>query len=310
MFEGIIGNEPIKELLEKSIKQNTTFHSYLFVGTQGIGKKMIATQFAKRLLCIEKKDECNCKSCIEFDTMNNPDYLYIEPDGNSIKIEQIRFLQKKIQEKPIRSEKKVYIINDADYMTTEAQNCLLKTLEEPPAFATIILIGANENLFLNTIKSRCMIIKFKHIDKEQIKAYLANEYDITNINENILDFFQGSIGKAIHLKDKQEEYNSIENIVEILSKADIIEVLKKSEYIYKEKDEISEILDYINILLFKKSKTNNLYTNCIKIVENTKKRLKQNANYDMSIDNMLFSIWEELCERDGYKVEKYSRSKF
>ena len=99
MFENIIGNNKIKDMLIQSVNQNTASHSYLFIGTQGIGKKMIATEFAKMLLCIGEKKYCNnCKSCIEFNTNNNPDFLYIEPDGNSIKIEQIRYLQKKIQE--------------------------------------------------------------------------------------------------------------------------------------------------------------------------------------------------------------------
>ena len=123
--------------------------------------------------CLNKDKYCNnCKSCIEFDSNNNPDFLYIEPDGNSIKIEQIRDMQKRIQEKPIISEKKVYIIDNADKMTVEAQNSLLKTLEEPPEYATIILIGSNENAFLTTIKSRCMILHFNPIEDEKMLQYL------------------------------------------------------------------------------------------------------------------------------------------
>ena len=141
MFDKIIGNDKIKEMLYKSVKDKKTSHSYLFVGIEGIGKKEIAKEFAKMLLCISDNKYCNtCKSCIEFDSNNNPDFLYIEPEGNSVKIEQIRYIQRKIQEKPIISNKKVYIINDADKMTTEAQNCLLKTLEEPPEYSTIILM--------------------------------------------------------------------------------------------------------------------------------------------------------------------------
>ena len=108
---------------------------------------------------------CNkCKSCIEFDSDNNPDFFLIEPDGNSIKIDQIRQMQKSVLEKPIESSKKVYIIDNCHLMTKEAQNCLLKTLEEPPEFVTIILVSANENLILNTIKSRCTSIKFNSIE--------------------------------------------------------------------------------------------------------------------------------------------------
>lgn len=295
MFENIIGNKQIKDTLEKAINQNKTSHSYLFVGTQGIGKKMIATELAKMLLCLNENKACNqCKSCIEFETKNNPDFLFIEPDGNNIKIDQIRNLQKNIQEKPIISTKKVYIINDADLMTQEAQNCLLKTLEEPPEFATIILIGSNETAFLPTIKSRCTILYFNKIENDKIKKYLLEKCDINDISENMIEMFQGSIGRALTLRDKQEEYKKIEEIIEMMNSKDLVDVINKSEILYKSKDEINEILDYINIILLRKAKEKYLYTNCINIVENTKKRLKQNANYDMSIDNMLFNMWEEV----------------
>ncbi len=294
MFEKIIGNKPIKEILTKSIENDTLSHSYLFIGIQGIGKKLIAKEFAKRILCLEKKSVDNCKSCMELEGNNHPDFMCIEPEGNSIKIEQIRFLQKKIQEKPIISNRKVYIIDDADTMTTEAQNCLLKTLEEPPEFATIILIGNNENAFLPTIKSRCMILTYQPIEEKEIQQYMQTHYGITNMTSNQLAMFQGSIGKAILLKDKQEQYHKIEDMIAGLNKNDLLTIMQLAEPLYKAKDEIFEILEYINILLLKLAKENYLYTNCIEIVENTKKRLKQNANYDMCIDNMVFNMWEEV----------------
>ena len=118
MFNNILGNDKIKEALINSVKNNKTSHSYLFVGTEGIGKKLIAKEFAKMILCADENKYCNrCKSCIEFDTENNPDFKIIEPDGNSLKIEQIREFQSKVTEKPIISNKKVYIINDSDKMT-------------------------------------------------------------------------------------------------------------------------------------------------------------------------------------------------
>ena len=294
MFKGIIGNETIQKMLAKSIQNQTTSHSYLFVGIQGIGKKMLATQMAKNILCLEKEENHTCKSCIEFESNNHPDFMCIEPDGNSIKIEQIRFLQKKIQEKPIIANQKVYLIDDADTMTTEAQNCLLKTLEEPPQFATIILIGRQESAFLTTIKSRCMILKFHPIEDEKMEQYLQQNYGMSVITQNQLAMFQGSIGKAIELRDKQAEYEKIENMVKNLKQKDLLEIIQLAEPLYKAKEEIFEILEYINILLLKQAKADYLYTNCIKIVENTKKRLKQNGNYDMSIDNLVFNMWKEL----------------
>ena len=179
-------------------------------------------------------------------------------------------------------------------MTAEAQNCLLKTLEEPPEFATIILIGSNENSFLTTIKSRCMIIHFQSLKNEEIKNFLEKEYNINNTSENIIETFQGSIGKAILLKFKKEEYEKIQNMIDNLDKKDLIDIIKLAEPLYKAKEEILEILDYINIILLKKAKNQYLYTNCIRIVENTKKRIRQNSNYDMCIDNMVFNMWEEV----------------
>ena len=296
MFDKIIGNQLIKEELQKSIEQDKVSHSYLFVGIEGIGKQMIAKEFAQMILCTSDtiKGCHQCKSCIEFQSENHPDFLYIEPDGNSIKIEQIRYLQRKIQEKPIISNQKVYIINDADRMTTEAQNCLLKTLEEPPEYSTIILIGSNENAFLNTIKSRCMIISFQPIPSNEIKKYIEETYGISSVSPNMLQAFQGSIGKAVVLKDKQDSYQKIEEMIKQLDKKDILDILTLGEELYTNRDEIKNILEYINIILFNLAKENIKYINCIPIIEDTKKRLNQNGNYDMCIDNMIFNMWEEV----------------
>ena len=210
MFEKIIGNEKTKKLFEKSIKLETLSHSYIFLGEEGIGKKLFAKEIAKALLCLEENKYCNrCKSCIEFDTNNNPDYYIIEPDGNNIKIEQIREMQKKVLEKPIISKRKVYIINDSDKMTKEAQNCLLKTLEEPPKYVTIILIGSNESAFLSTIKSRCTIINFEKISIEEIQKYMKENYDFEFQNQKILKATEGSINKAIEIYEKKEKYEEI-----------------------------------------------------------------------------------------------------
>ena len=295
MFENIIGNEKIKQDLEKLVLQNKTSHSYLFLGTEGIGKKLIAKEFAKMLLCESNEKYCgNCKSCIEFDSNNNPDFTIVDPDGASLKIEQIRQIQKKIIEAPIISKKKVYILNDADLMTVEAQNCLLKTIEEPPEFVTIILIGSREQNFLNTIKSRCTAIKFQNIESHKIKKYLKDKYDIDDVSDEMLSLYQGSIRKAEDLKDKQQLYLNIIDIVDNIKNSDLVEILKKADLIYKSQDEKYEILESMNVILLKKFKEDIRYLKCIDIVEETKKRIRANGNYNMCIDNMLFNIWEEM----------------
>ena len=299
MFENILGNENNKQILNKSLQSNKTSHSYLFCGIEGIGKKRFAEDIAQFLLCQNPQDIhcCDvCKSCVEFNTNNNPDFFLIEANDGKIKIDQIREMHRKIAEKPIISERKVYIIDNADQMTTEAQNCLLKTLEEPPEYATIILICSNENSMLNTIKSRCTRIYFLPIEQEEIKEFIQKNYN-QEMDKDILELAQGSIGKAIKILDNQEMYINLKNILSNMSKDNLIDVVQNAEMLYKTKDEINSIIEYINVLLLKFSKDNKKYLSCISIVEDTKKRLKANSNYDMCIDNMLFNIWYEMNKK-------------
>ena len=295
MFENIIGNKKNKEILKKAIEINKTSHSYIFCGTEGIGKKLIAKELAKKILCLkEKANDCDCKSCIEFDSDNNPDFQLIESVDGKIKIEQIRQMQRKVAEKPIISNNKVYIIDDADTMTTEAQNCLLKTLEEPPEYITIILICTNEGNLLSTIKSRCTRIQFEPIKDEEIKEYVKTKLPNEQISEKLIELAQGSIGKAIKLNERKDIYENIENILVSMQCRDLIDIVQMSEVIYKSKEEIKSILEYINVLLMKLSKQNIKYINCVQIVEETKRRIKANSNYDMCIDYMIFSMWQNV----------------
>lgn len=291
MFEKILGNERNKEILEKTIKLNKTSHSYLFWGTEGIGKKLIAKEVAKRILCLEKNmQDCKCKSCIEFDSDNNPDFQLIEATDGKIKIDQIREMQRKIAEKPIISSQKVYLIDDADTMTVEAQNCLLKTLEEPPEYITIILICSNEDTMLSTIKSRCTRMHFEPIEKEKVKQFIHANYPDIEMSDKIIELAQGSIGKAIRLNWNKDVYENIEKILLSMQTKDLIDIVQMSDGIYKAKEDIQSILEYINVMLLELSRQNKKYINCVEIVEDTKKRLKANSNYDMCIDNLLFNM--------------------
>lgn len=294
-FNNIIGNEKVKELLNKTINSNNVLHSYLFVGIDGIGKSLFAKEFAKMILCNGITKPCSkCKSCIEFDNNNNPDFMTVENEEKSIKIEQIRYLNAKISEKPISSDRKVYIINNADTMTTEAQNSLLKTLEEPPEYACIILITSNESKLLNTIKSRCIKVSFNKISNEEFEQYIDQNSD-KNISKNMISFYDGSIGKALKIQQNKDEYLKIEELIKNMNKKDLIYVLNNSEVLYNSKDIINDLLEYINILLLETRQVN-----CVKYVEEAKTRLNSNSNYDMTIDNLLMKMWEEINE-------KYSR---
>ena len=295
IFENIIGNEKNKELLNQIIRTNNIAHSYMFIGKESIGKMLFAKEFAKAILCINDSKPCgDCKSCIEFESSNNPDFEIIEPDGNNIKIEQIRELIKKVYEKPIVSNKKVYIINDSNLMTKEAQNSLLKTLEEPPEYVSIILIASNENLFLPTIKSRCTKIMFKKLTDNELKTILKRKYNKLNIQELVLKIADGSVNKAECLDGKEELYNKVNRIYSSLENVNIIELINSKEDIFKDKEEAIEMLEYINLIFFQKISSNLKYIECMKIVEDTKDRLKKNNNYDMTIDNLNMTVWEVI----------------
>lgn len=292
-FQNIIGNDNIKELLSKSLETHNLVHSYMFIGPDGIGKSLFARDLAEIILCDEKSSCGSCSSCIKFESGNHPDYTFIDSeDGKSIKIGQIRLMQESIAEKPIVSSNKVYIINNSDLMTTEAQNCLLKTLEEPPEYVTIILISSNESKLLNTIKSRCTKITFKSLSNADLEKY-ANINGI-QINSNLFSVYNGSIGKLISLNNEIDLYNSLDLVIGSFGTRDIVDIWNNSEVIYKSKEKIFDILDYLNIVFLNNLRNTNNYKfiNCISFVELTKKRLLSNANYDMCIDNLLLHIWK------------------
>lgn len=287
-FENILGNDKIKDTLSNTIKENRISHSYLFVGVDGIGKKLFAKEFAKKLLCENQEDDESCSSCIKLNSNNHPDFKEIKPDEKgSIKIDVIRQMQEEISEKPIISKRKVYIIEDSETMTQEAQNCLLKTLEEPPEYIVIILITSNESKLLTTVKSRCLKLPFNGISKEDINKYLKENYEDI-IDENLIEMSEGSIGKALKLQEDKEIYQEISKLLNEIDLKDLSYLFNNSEVLYKQREKINDILDYINIYLFKSKDKDKL--SLIKYVEETKKRLNSNSNYDMSIDYLLMKL--------------------
>lgn len=295
IFENIVGNENNKRILEDIIIKNKVANAYMFIGQESIGKFLFAKEFAKAILCLNQNKPCNnCKSCLELDNSNNPDLTIIEPDGNNVKIEQIRELNRKVVEKPIVSNQKVYIINDGQNITKEAQNALLKTLEEPPEYVTIILITTSESAFLPTIKSRCTKINFNKLAKEEMLKILKSKYNYQNIADMVYKTSNGSINKSIQIIERQSEFENINKVFSNLENINIIDLINSKEEVFKEKEEINNTLDYIITIFFEKVKSNNKYIECINVAEKTKERLRKNSNYDMTIDNFMLNIWEEI----------------
>lgn len=287
MFEKLVGNEKVKEYLNSTIENKNISHSFIFVGKPGIGKKQFAHQYAEMIMCLQDGkcdgNSVKCDSCIKFEGNANPDYAEITPDGKTLKIEQIRNLQARIVEKPITSRRKVYVIDDADLMSEESQNCLLKTLEEPPEYAVIILIVSNESRILPTIKSRCVIIKFQPLTSKEIKQVKPE------LSDDLIQLLEGSLLNAENIEQKKEQYAQLSNLVNVLEDKQLVEVFNSADLLYKGKDDIITLLEYLNLIFFSRNEIN-----AIPIIEKTKKKILANNNYDMTIDYCLMNIWDEL----------------
>lgn len=320
-FDEIVGHEEIINYLQNTIKNNKVSHAYILDGEKGIGKNLVANTFAKTLLCEERSDTpCdNCTSCRTFDSLNNPDVIYVEQTKKTgIGVNDIREqINQDINIKPYAYPYKIYIVNDADTMTQQAQNALLKTIEEPPEYVIILLLSNNINGFLRTILSRCVVLKLKPIKSDKIMNYIINNLDIPDYRaELITSFAQGIIGKAKELASSSEFLNmrdSMINIVECIIKGDDYEKLDIVSRFDEYKDTAQDFLDlfmiwFRDLLIIKKIDDESLLINRDKYrtllkqsqvlsynkismifekVNNTKNLLKQNVNFKLAIEMMV-----------------------
>ena len=308
-FDKIIGQSFAKKYLSNSIKKDKINHAYLFEGIDGVGKSTFAKEFAKYLLKTEHIE-------------NSPDYINIEPQGASIKIAQIRNLQTDVIIKP-HGDYKIYIINNAEKMTMESQNALLKTLEEPPIYVIIILITNNKNSLLDTIKSRCDIVKFLPIPLVELKTYLEDRGIDEKKASMLSTFSRGSISKALELSESSDFMimrEDIQNNIQTMLEKNVVEVLELPNKYDKYKDNIIEVLDitinyFRDIMMLKENIDKDMIINIdkitylqnmskkinysqvskiIDIIEETKKKLRSNCNFNLSVQVMALNIYEVI----------------
>ena len=324
-YNQVIGHKSIKDHLQMAIENGRVSQAYIFSGEDGCGKKLLADIFAKTLLCEEgKSTPCNkCKSCLQMEGGNQPDLKYVTHEKATIGVDDIRIqLNNDILIKPFASKYKIYIIDEAEKMTEAAQNALLKTIEEPPQYAIILLLTTNTTKLLPTILSRCVTVPFKAVANGEIKKYLMERYTIPDyLAEISAGFCQGNVGRAIKYATSESFIESKDAILHMLKKIDDMELYEIMESIKQFSANKLEVEDYIDlmilwyrdVLLFKVTKDPNLLLykneyraisrqaarhnyegieNIIQAMDKAKIRLRANVNFDIAIELMLLSLKE------------------
>lgn len=205
-FKSISCQGRIVKLFQSAIINNRLAHAYIFAGQEGVGKTLLSRELAKTMFCqFPGNDACDtCNNCRRIAKNNFSDLFFMVPEKNSrvIKIEQLKHLQDFLNVKPLESRYKIAIIQSADRMNEEASNCLLKTLEEPPSYAIIILIVTSLDSLSETIRSRCQIIRFSPLTKTTIRDILVNQFQMDNEQAGRLALISnGSIERVALLSD-------------------------------------------------------------------------------------------------------------
>ncbi len=327
-FSDIIGQQHIKEHLRVAITSGKISQAYLITGESMQGKEFIARIFANALVCedpVNGIDPCGkCKACIQAATHNHPDIITVTHEKpNTISVDDVRTqIVSDAQIRPYQSRWKIYIMNEAEKMTPQAQNAILKTLEEPPEYVVIILLATSKGAILSTVLSRCVQLDMRPVEDKVVREYLMKEIKVPDYRADICTAFaRGNIGKARSLATSEDFEEIREETVRVLKHirgmdtSGFIETLKKLE---EYKVSVNDLLDimmiwYRDVLLYKatmdesaivfadekesiiKEAGDSSYEGIetiLKVMEKTKQRLKANVNFSLAMELMLLTIKE------------------
>ena len=325
-FSEILGHEQIIEHLQNAIKLQKVSHAYILDGEEEAGKKMLARAFAQTLQCkrggVEPCGECH--SCKQAMSGNQPDIIAVTHEKPaSIGVEDIRGqLCGDIQIKPYSSPYKIYIVDEAEKMTIQAQNAILKTIEEPPAYGVILLLTTNAAAFLPTILSRCVTLKLRPVKNEIIKPYLMEKYHIPDYQSEVCTAFaRGNVGKAKRLAQSEQFAELKSHLIHLLRHLRDMEVYELTEAVRSASEYKTEINDYLDlmalwfrdVLLFKATRQieglvfteeiNDISAQAqkssyegleriLKALEKAKVRLNANVNFELTMELLMLTIKE------------------
>lgn len=269
-------------------------------------------------------DPCGeCHSCVQFLSDNHPDVIYVSHEKDSISVDDVREqITGTVQIKPYSSEYKIYIIDDAEKMTVQAQNALLKTLEEPPAYVIIFLLTTRADSFLQTILSRCITLKLKPLYDEVIRDYLMKELQVEKREADICTAFaRGNLGKAIALSSSREFSDMRESVMNLLKNIQVLDIAQIMEILRQWKDDkfnINDCLDFMqlwyrDVLMFKATQDTagfifkeeyrfireaaaksdfRAIEEILEAIDKARIRLNANVNFELAMELMLLTIKE------------------
>lgn len=325
-FKDIVGHKDIIRYMQSAVQEEKVSHAYIINGERGSGKKLLAELFATTLMCEKKGIEpCNaCHSCKQAESGNHPDIIRVRHEKpNTISVEDVRTqVNNDVQIKPYQGPYKIYIIAEADLMTVQAQNAILKTIEEPPEYAIFFLLTENGDKLLPTITSRCVMLKLRNIKDALIKKYLMETMEIPDYKADVCTAFaQGNIGRAKMLASSEhfnEIYSDAVQLLTYMDEMEHSEIVKAIKRINAYKLEINDYLDIImiwfrDVLMYKatldvdkvvfkdqlnaikerteKSSYEGIET-ILESLEKAKARLNANVNFDLVMELLLLTIKE------------------
>lgn len=325
-FHDILGHEQIIAHLQNAIEEDKVSHAYIFNGPEASGKMMLAEAFAMALQCEgEGKRPClECRSCRQAADHNQPDIIYVSHEKpNTIGVDDIRTqINNDIDIKPYSSRYKVYIVDEAQKMNQQAQNALLKTIEEPPAYAIILLLTTNADSFLQTILSRCITLNLKAVKEDKIKEYLMKHYQIPDYQADICAAFsQGNVGKAIQLASSEEFGELKASVLQLMKRLEDIDLYEMTGAVKQIAEYKLSVNDYFDLMMIwfrdvlylkatndvdglifkdevydiKKQAAKRSYQGIetiLEALEKAKIRLNANVNFDLVIELLLLTIKE------------------
>lgn len=326
-FADIVGQEHLREHLENAIKMDKVSHAYIINGEKNAGKEFIAKTFAMALQCENRQgvEPCGeCHSCKQALSGNHPDIIFITHEKpGSIGVDDIRRqVNNDVAIKPYKGPRKIYIMNEGEKMTVQAQNALLKTLEEPPEYTVLLILAANVDSLLPTILSRCVVLNMKPAKDAQIKKYLMETMEIPDYKADIcVAFARGNVGKA-KLLANSEEFDKVKEeaitLLKYIKEMELNEIVAAIKKINEYKFDVNDYMDilsiwYRDVLLFKathdvnhlifkeeiqhirKVADKSAYEGIEKIIdalEKSKQRLNANVNFDLTMELLLLTIKE------------------